>query len=180
MGHGVVSKRYAKALVDITGPKMGSLEGAKQTFTIVKELFDIKEAKDIIQSPIVSVATKKRLIDIALDRVGCEDYIRHFFYVVIEAKRASFIPSIIDSYIELILAANNQSSVCIESAAKLDAQQIQGIKSEMERVLSKKLFIEKVEEKSELLGGFVVSVGHKKIDLSLKNKLELLSTQVAQ
>ena len=65
------------------------------------------------------------------------------------------------------------------SATALDAAELDKIKTMAESKFDSKLEVEtKIDE--DLLGGFMINVGNKRIDLSLKSRLEALTATAAQ
>ena len=175
----MIAKRYAKSLLRIVGYDLANKEKFKELFAEINHLFSLEEARKLLSSPVVSHSTKKSVLDLAFEKVKLDSLIKHFFYTVLDAKRASLIPDIITIFNELIDEKNNCADAKVVSASRLDAQQLSEIKGHAERVLAKKLSCT-LSVDPELLGGFVIYVGHTVIDLSLKHKLEMITNKVAQ
>ncbi|PWU22658.1 hypothetical protein C5B42_05460 [Candidatus Cerribacteria bacterium 'Amazon FNV 2010 28 9'] len=68
--------------------------------------------------------------------------------------------------------------VIIESAIKLDSKQLEAIEAILKKRVSGKFSFENTVN-PEILGGIRVTIGSKRIDLSLKGKLEQVKKQLA-
>lgn len=169
--------RYATALY--------SAAAKKQTLdTVESELKKVagviqkdKSVLDFLQNPILSRQAKKQGVTQMLgDRYS--EVTRNFFNVLAENGRLSETPKIIDSFSALMAAHRGELTVTVTSAKPLDSR----LTTQLKNVLTKSSLVKssnsvKITSKVNpaILGGLVVEVGDKTIDLSIASRLAKLN-----
>jgi F-type H+-transporting ATPase subunit delta len=172
-----IASRYAESLYSVINES--DVDTTVASLTAAKDLFTLEDASKILMSPVMPKELKSDLIKYALDQVGGNDTVRKFFEVVIDSGRVGLIPSIEGCFTQLVDEAKGIKKAELISATEVEASELEKIKSLAEKKFDSKLEIEtKIDE--ELLGGFLLNVGNKRIDLSLKSRLEALTATAAQ
>ena len=77
----------------------------------------------------------------------------------------------------MVAKKRNQKNVVVSSAFELESDQLEKIKLAMQKRLGADIIITAAVDKT-LIGGMKISYEDQVIDLSLKNKLESLKTQL--
>ena len=77
----------------------------------------------------------------------------------------------------MVAKKRNQKNVVVSSAFELESDQLEKIKLAMQKRLGADIIITSAVDKT-LIGGMKISYEDQVIDLSLKNKLESLRTQL--
>lgn len=172
-----IANRYAESLYSVTD--QSTVENILSSLFTVKDLFKLEDASKILKSPVMPKELKIDLIKYALDQVSANDVVRNFFEVVVDSGRVELVPEIADCFSNIVDEAKGVSKAEVVSATALDQADLDKIKALAEQKIGSKLeIVSKVDE--ELLGGFLVNVGNKRVDLSLKSRLEALTATAAQ
>jgi len=170
----IISFRYAKALIKLTGHDLETCAPVFRCFETLEELFAEPHASKVLKSPAMPEELKKSLLDYALNLEGADQLMKNFVYTVLEHGRVAFLPDIGKAFVRLVREANGRVTATVISAIELVDEDKSVIEKELGALLKKD--IEMATEVDEsLLGGFVVKVGHSQLDLSLKSKLDALT-----
>jgi len=166
----VVSRRYAKALVEIV----------KQDDRLDKVNDELKQINDIIirepklfnflSNPAVSVAAKQEVLDAITQRSGVSELVAKFLNLLLEKDRFRFLNTVLFFYEELSYQIQNRLKVKVTSAYPLPDQQREEIIGKLKELTGKRVELT-LEADPDLLGGLVAQVGSTIFDGSLKNQL---------
>jgi F-type H+-transporting ATPase subunit delta len=128
-------------------------------------------------SPYFSTKEKQEGLEKLLD--GAEVQLMNFLNLLIENHRMPVIYRLQREYERLWEQENRLLQVVLTSAVELDEQTVKDLGERIgERTGNTIALTTKVEP--DILGGIVVQVGNSILDASIRNRLELLRTQVAQ
>lgn len=178
MSAGLVARRYAKALMKVTGGDLAKSKVLAQHLVTLDELFENAEASSILCSPAMPTDLKKSLLDYGLKVAGAGNELKGFCDAVVEAGRVELLPQIISVFDELINDLEGVVDAHVRSATELTDADKAAIEGAVNRIVRKKVNLDTHIDK-DLLGGFVVDVGNYKIDMSLKTKVEGLAQEAA-
>ena len=101
----------------------------------------------------------------------------NFLKTLGEANRLRLYDNIFYNFLDLVAKKRNQKNVTVSSAFELEESQLDKIKSAMQKRLDAEIVISASIDTS-LIGGMKISYEDQVIDLSLKNKLESLKSQL--
>lgn len=172
-----IANRYARALYSVVEPS--KLDETIETLSGVSHLFDLDDASKVLNSPVMPADLKSELLNYALGQLNSSRTVSVFFEVVLASKRVSLIPQIVQCFKAAVDESRGVCKAQLVSAHSLEAEQIEEIRRFSEKSFGVNLEVEAKLDKA-LLGGFIVNVGNKRIDLSLKSKLEALTATAAQ
>jgi F-type H+-transporting ATPase subunit delta len=103
-----------------------------------------------------------------------------FFDIITRKNREPLLPSIAREFHNAYNEQKGIGTAVVTTAFKIDAQ----LRGEIEGIVKKisnKSQIELVEKiDADMIGGFVLSVGDRQVDASIKNKLKVLKTKFSQ
>lgn len=162
----MIAISYAKALYELQTPETDIYEAER----ILKENPSLAE---VLANPVVSADEKHR----AADAIFPES-VRSFVKVVCDNQSARYFNEIFSSYREYSDKKKKILHAKMRYVTPPDEKQLEGIKA----LLCKKhnmneVEIEMTEDKS-LIGGFVITVGDKEYDRSIRGRLKGLQTQL--
>lgn len=167
-----ITNRYAKALLDLAISENQLDLIVKDLEFVQKNILSLRELSLLIKSPVVK-NDKKRKIFSELFKDKISEISLKFCELIIRRQRAELLLDIIQRFLELKDEYLNLKTVLVKSAIELDKNQIEELKSVLEKNLGKKVNLNlSIDEK--LIGGFVVQIDDTVIDASLKHQLELL------
>ncbi|KAL0640011.1 ATP synthase F0 subcomplex subunit OSCP atp5 [Maublancomyces gigas] len=171
-----VDGTYASALY-IAAVKESALESTDQSLRALKRTLD-GDAKlvRIISSPTLSPADKSAIISV-IAKSG-DKTIKNLLEALAENNRLGMLGGVIDKFAVLMGAHRGEVEAVITSAVQLEPK----VLSRLENAISKSQYVGegkklKVINKinSDIVGGLVVEIGDRTIDLSVSSKMAKLN-----
>jgi F-type H+-transporting ATPase subunit delta len=167
------AQRYARAVFDLA-KEAKALEAVEQDFakfsTAWRESADLREAA---RSPLISPEEKAAALTAVAAKLGLSDLGRKVIGVAALNRRAGEFPGIASAYRALVARERGARQVEIVSARPLGADEKSAIVESLGKQLGAKVEAETSVDES-LIGGFVVRVGSRQFDASVKAKLDAL------
>lgn len=169
---------YATALF-VAATRNNSLDQADRSLNSLKQNIS-KDSKlnSIISNPSLSTADKSTVVSTLTRSAGGDKTLSNFLSVLADNNRLGLITDISNSFTALMRAHRGEVEATITSAQQLDNRTI----SRLETAIQKNPLIRqgqrlKVVNKvdAEILGGLVVEVNDRTIDLSVSSKISRLN-----
>ncbi|OJJ47135.1 hypothetical protein ASPZODRAFT_95882 [Penicilliopsis zonata CBS 506.65] len=170
---------YASALYTASA-KTAALEQTSKALTTLGEVLK-KDPKlnTILEAPTLSVSDKQQIIAELQKIAGADkgDIIKNFLATLAENNRLGALGGVCDQFATLMSAHRGEVELNITSAQELDNKTI----ARLEKAVAKSEFSQgkklKVVTKvnPELVGGLVVEIGDRTIDLSVSSKIAKLN-----
>lgn len=175
MNEGLIPRRYAKALLEFARDKGDEA----RVYDLMKQLEASFEANPTLQqaisNPFVSAEDKKRLLSTAagVSPTESDDVISRFLDLLVARDRIAMAREIALAYIDLYRKTNDIYRVEVKSARPLTAEELERLKSLIERHLGPKAKIEfSSSTDPDLIGGFTIMVGNERLDASVAGELK--------
>lgn len=177
MSQTIVAHRYAKALLDLAIEKK-SLE---KVYSDIQDFVEICDNNhDLVltfKSPIIrhedKMAIIKKLFENKYDAITFS-----IFKIITEKNREALIPSIAKEFIHIYHNYKGIEKAEIISAIALSEDQKKNFQKILEDYSGKMIqIVEKVD--ASLVGGYIVRIGDKQIDDSIRRKLNDLKVAMA-
>ena len=165
-----LAKRYAKALFEDTLSK-GELEKVNDDMRMIaRTISDSKELKVFLKSPIIKAAKKSSVLtQIFGDKISKESFA--LIQLLVEKNREGYLDEIARAFALAYNEYNHILEVKVTTAVALDSQMEDQIKKViLSKVGEKKLIIESIID-PKIMGGFIIDLGNKVYDASVRNKL---------
>ncbi len=170
-----VAHRYAKALFDLAVER-NEVEKVYNDFSIVREI--TRKNRDIVamfNSPVIK-SHKKITVVKAIFGNQISDTTLQFILVLIRKGREPIIREVVYSYTLIYQELKNIGVANITTAIELDDATRAKIKADLGSMLSKDIILnEKVNQ--TIIGGYILRVGDKQQDSSIKTKLVKLERE---
>jgi len=161
-----ISRRYAVALFELTQEGTILLPALQQA----SSLLQCDEAKGVLASTVYSENVRLSIFDKVLDESGREEVLR-LVRLLISRGKLSLLPEIL-AELELLLAqAGSSVDADVFSAVPLKSASLTALAKQLGSQIGKKVNLVAHEDPS-LLGGLVIRIGDRKIDCSVKSKLD--------
>ena len=165
-----VAARYAKSLLDL-GKEMGTLESVKDDMDLLsKTMAESRELRLLLRNPIVK-HDKKLAILTAIFQGKVSDLTLRFFTILTQKNRESALESMGSEFQVQYNAMQGIQMAQVTSATPLTPAS----RAELERLVTQQTGLTQVKltEKvdPELIGGFILRVGDKQIDDSVRTSL---------
>lgn len=165
--------RYAQAVFDLA-KEAKQLDAVEQDFAKFaaawRESADLREAA---QSPLIEPEVKAQALTAVSAKLGLSELGRKTIGVAALNRRARELPAIAAAYRALVARERGARQVEIVSARPLRADEQAAIVESLGKQLGAKVEAETSVDES-LIGGFVVRVGSRQFDASVKAKLDAL------
>lgn len=171
-----VARRYALALFQLAKEKQ-LLDQLEAELRVVKEVTDKNpEIFTVLQSPKLSKADKKKLVDTAFS--GSNPYVLNLLKLLIDRQRQKEIGAVAKEFFALVNEEKGVAEATVTSVRALTEDERKALSATFAAKVGKKsLKIENIID-SKLLGGLKVRIGNRIFDGSIQGKLERLERQL--
>ncbi len=175
MDIGVVSKRYAKALLEYAKMQAQEEKVYNEVKSLVGHLIAVPEIRNAIENPVLDVERKMALLSEAAGGKTVSVELQRFFKLVLDGKREKFLQYMMWSYIDLYR----------EDKHILNGRLITAIPSERLVKHLSDLISERTKGTVEIdtriddsiIGGFIIELGGSRMDASVANQLKRVRQQ---
>lgn len=165
-----VASRYAQGLYDLAAER-GEVETVKADMELFAATVNSnRELAVLLRNPVLREERKASLLRAVFDgKVSALS--ASMFQLIARKQRAEVLTAMAQQFITLYNRANHITVATVATAVPLTDQQRQQMSALVEKYAASKQV--KLEEKvdQKLLGGFVLTIGDRQIDQSLRSKL---------
>jgi F-type H+-transporting ATPase subunit delta len=170
--------RYASALFDLAseaGPKAGNVTAVESDLdTLTEALRTSPELSALTRNPEVSREALGRVLGAIGTHLGLTELTRNFLGVLAQNRRAGELPAVIRAFHAIAAAQRGEVSAEVASAHPLTDAQLSALEQKL-RAREGRTVKLKSRVDPDLLGGLVVTVGSKRIDGSIRTRLNSLA-----
>ncbi|TPX37977.1 hypothetical protein SmJEL517_g00408 [Synchytrium microbalum] len=173
-----IDGRYATALFTAAA-KTNSLDKVESELKRIKSIVD-KDAnlKSFLETPIMDRIAKKEGVKSLLSQGSYSDITMNFFELLADNGRLDQTLKSISAFSQLMTAHRGEVAVTVTSAKDLDPK----VTKQLKDVLTKSDMVEKNQKlivtnkiNPQILGGLIIEIGDKTIDLSVSSKISKLN-----
>eukprot|EP00041_Stephanoeca_diplocostata_P018174 m.378918 g.378918 ORF g.378918 m.378918 type:complete len:218 (+) comp20941_c1_seq3:182-835(+) len=175
-----VEGRYAHGLFSAASKKdvLGKVE--KELGTVKGMMADDEVFRSFLETPVLSRADKTASIDKIMQHKKFSEITTNFFKTMAENNRLSSTGPIITAFETLMQSSRNQTACVITSAEALDGKTQTALKKSLSGFAPGKEIIFSTKVDASILGGLVVEIGDKYIDMSTKTKVKKIVKELNQ
>ncbi|MEW9857004.1 F0F1 ATP synthase subunit delta [Novosphingobium sp. M1R2S20] len=166
--------RYASALFDLASEN-GTVTAVEGDLDRIGQA--IRESEDfgaLIRNPQVSRDAAGQAMNAIAPILGLSDLTKNFLGVLAANRRLSSLPEIIRAFHAIAAAQRGEATAEVSSAHPLSDGQIEQLRQKLEAREGRNVKI-RTSVDPELLGGLVVTIGSKRIDSSIRTRLNSLA-----
>lgn len=174
-----IANRYAKAIYRLVGQDTKKASEYLEHMLAAEALFAIEPSLKVLLSPVMSQELKKKLFEAAFEASNAPKELKAFVNAVVSAGRVTLYPKVVEAFSGLINTATGVVSAEVVTAVPVDPSIMVQLTKSLEKVLGSKIEADQQVD-PDLLGGFVVRLGNRMIDLSVKTKLDALAKNAAR
>ena len=173
-----VSYRYAKSLLLLSEEKkiLNIISGDGEL--IYNTIFNSKELRSVLKSPVVKLNIKKSLLNKIFDNKISQEA-RSFLDFVIEKNREDILLEIFKEFLLMVDKENNVLNTKVVSAVALNDVTKHSISDCFETRTGKSIKVNYSLD-PELIGGFIIKIEDTVYDASIKNQLQLLRKKFSE
>ena len=176
MDIGVISMRYARALLKSATDQ--KLEDAvyQEMMTVAKSYLDVPALRHTIDNPMLSKDKKEALLIVAAGEKPCT-LTKSFIALVLKEDRENVMQFMANSYITLYRKQKNVIRGKLTTAARVSAQTEQKMRQMVESKTNGTVEFE-TEVNPDIIGGFILEYDTYRMDASVKSKLNNILNQL--
>ena len=164
------AKRYAEAIFQIIKDK-NSKEILSQIRGILSQVEENPEFKNFMFHPIVSLEDKKQAVKEIFKNYDCD--IINFIFLLLDENRLDCLDEIEGVLIEKINEKDKIKMVNVTLAIDIDDEFKDLIQKRIENKLQSRADIKFIKDEN-ILGGMIIRVKDTLVDLSVRNKIEII------
>lgn len=171
-----VSKRYARALFSLAR-ESNIAETTYEDMKLLDEVFSVsKELRVIMSSPVIREGKKQRILR-ALFGESIHPLNMAYMQIIVRKQRAALLPGIAKAFLSVFKEAMGIVPVTVITASRIDEK----LKSKVMKVAGNLTdqqieFHELVDP--AIIGGFILNLGDRQYDASIRKKLSLMRKQL--
>jgi len=166
--------RYASALFDLASENGTVTTVESDLEKIEQAIGESDDLSSLIRNPQVSRDVTGKIMGSVGEVLGLSDLTNNFLGVLAANRRLSVLPEIIRAFSAIAAAARGEVTADVTSAHALGEDQIEALRQKLEAREGRKVKV-KTNVDPDLLGGLVVTIGSKRIDSSIRTRLNSLA-----
>lgn len=175
MNTGMISKRYAKALLEYAQEQKAEDIVYSETKQLTKTFANEPRLRMAMDNPTLTQKDKLGLIKASVGTKISDVFIR-FIDLVLKNRREVFLQSIALSYNDLYCDSKHINSAKLVTAAPISSKEIDKMKDLLQSIKPGTLDFE-TQIDPEIVGGFVLYIDTYRLDASVKNQLKRIKQQ---
>jgi len=165
-----LAARYAKSLIDMS-QEMNIIDEVLGDMELIKEICqDNRELVLMLKSPVVKGDKKAAVMKAILDGKA-QNVTLSFIELMISKGREIYLPEIAESFLTQYKELNNIRTVELTTAVAIDEDLKQAIYNKVSSSITEGHVELNTKVDAELIGGFMLEVGDKLFDASIRRDL---------
>ena len=175
MNKGLISVRYAKALLQFAKVNNAEEEIYEQSKFLSSVFFNLKNLSDTLNNPMLPKAEKRKII-LTASGEKISDVFEKFIDLLLKNDREDCLQSIMLTYQEQYRKSKNMLHGRLITAVEIDDTTTKHLIKTIEHKIKGDLDLEKIVN-PDILGGFVLEVDFVRWDASLISQLNSIKRQ---
>ncbi len=177
MKNAILANRYAKALFSVAQEENAFDDYAKSLHAVAEAMATMPEVKDGLTNFLYPVDVRCKVMAHIADSLGACQVIKNFLDLVVQKKRAAFLPEIAEAFQVLIDAQRNICQGTVVSAMPLSQELNDKVQATLEKITGKKVVLSSKVDPS-IIGGIIAKVGDLVLDGSIRSQLQGLKESI--
>jgi len=166
---------YAEALFE-SSQLMQLVEKTRHDLNLISAT--IKQSSNLesfLMNPLIIIDAKKNVLkNLFVDQVGT--HVLNFLFILIERRRINLLSSIVHYYLTLVNQLDLVTLVTVYTVVPLNEEQKQALKEKLQTITNSKAVQLIIDIKPDLIGGFIIKIGSKIIDMSIYGQLSQIAS----
>ena len=165
-----VAKRYSQALIESAADNVD--EVLNNLKSINEAIFGNQDLKTFFLHPVISLKDKKEALKTALEN-KIDNLTLNFIETLLDENRFGAFKTIFELFKKEVDKIKNKQEIEVVSAVNIDEKYKKQLEEKLKTKINKDVILNYNLDEN-IIGGIIVKIEDKIIDLSLKNKFEAL------
>jgi len=171
----VVHRTYARALYDAAVEKDRVAAVREELADFVEAMHDVSELRAVLENPQVDRRAKAAALDSLL--AEGDKLVRNFLRLLAEKGRIGELDEVQREFERLVAAAEGQLDVELTTAFELSDEESSAIVDQIAKASGRRVRATRTVDPA-LIGGIVLQVGSRRVDASVRGRLERLRREL--
>ena len=169
---------YAEALFE-SSQFMQLVEITRKDLNLISTTIEkSNNLKSFLDHPLVVMSAKKDVLkNLFINQIN--NHVLNFLFILIERRRINLLDSIVSYYSNLVNQLDFVTLVTVYTAVPLNEKQENCLKEKLQDITDSKVVQLIINIKPDLIGGLVVKIGSKVIDMSIYGQLNQISSYLS-
>ena len=166
---------YAEALFE-SSKLMNLVEKTRQDLHLIsKTIEQSRKLESFLANPLIVTDAKKNVLNnLFVEQVGTNCL--NFLFILIERRRINLLSSIVNYYLKLVNQLELVTLVTVYTVIPLNEEQKKTLQEKLQTITKSKAIQLTIDIKPDLIGGFIVKIGSKIIDMSIYGQLNQIAS----
>lgn len=173
-GNQDISERYARALFELAKGAGGLDAVLKDVLSLSSMLSSSEDLRRLVLGGAFGVADQKKGLMALADKASFSPITKKFLGIVCDNRRLPAIEGILAAVLFDIAREKGEVTVDVIAAAAFDKGQEDKLRQILQKALGLTVHLHVIQDPS-ILGGLVVQIGSRRIDASVRGKLDRLA-----
>lgn len=174
-----ITTPYAEAFLQVASSRKEVDEIIDQAKSVLKLWEECPDFRNAMASPVLEVDSKKAAIQKLFSDQVTPSFL-NLLKLLADRQRIGFLDSVLERLIELYREQRNIALATVTSASELTDDQQNDLLKKIQSIAGTDNLELNLKVDSDLIGGFVVTVGSKVIDASLAGQVRRLGLALAK
>ena len=174
---GIVERKYAQALYNAALDKERMSEVRSGLAEFLEAEREVPELATVLANPQLDSASKAALLEDLL--AGDEPLVRNFLRLLAEKTRIAALEEIVREFEALVAAGEKRLRVVVTTAQELSEEEARSLVSRIEAATGSQVEARRHVDPA-LLGGLIVQAGSRRLDASVRGRIEKLRTELVE
>jgi len=174
-----ITTPYAEAFLQVASSRKEVDQVVDQAKEILTIWQDCPEFSEAMASPVLEVDSKKAVLEKLFAKQVTPSFL-NLLKLLADRQRIGLLDAVLERMLELYREQRNIALATVTSASALDEDQLNDLLKKIQVVAGTDNLELNLKIDSDLIGGFVVSVGSKVIDASLAGQVRRLGLALAK
>jgi F-type H+-transporting ATPase subunit delta len=171
----VVHRTYARALFE-TAKEHGDLASVREELgDFVAAMRDVPELREVLVNPQLDPRAKRAALEGLLE--GGDERVRNFLFLLAEKGRIGEVEPIAEEFERLVAADEGVLDVELTTAYELSDDEAAEILRQIEQASGRRVEAQRKVD-PDLIGGLVLQVGSRRVDASVRGRLNRLRQEL--
>ncbi|MCY4779842.1 F0F1 ATP synthase subunit delta [Sphingobacterium sp. UT-1RO-CII-1] len=167
-----VASRYAKSLIELA-EEQNNLDAVKSDVeAVISILKSNSELLAVLKNPIIAVDKKQNILA-AIFKDKANQLIVAFFNILVSKGRSNILLDIMEEFIREYNEKKGIVKATVTSATVLSETNLAELQNKITQEVNAQVILKNIVDPT-LIGGFIVRVGDRQIDVSIAGKLNKL------